>query len=208
VDRNSKGNLLLDVGGLLGGIVELLGTIETSEDGTSGSEVTDLLVGLQVLDALLLVRDNLGAAADLLEAEVRGSSATRDNEDGEEDGSLLLALGGVELELTLEGVLGSLLDLGQGDGSETNWGVNSDVLIEDLDVEVVLVLGVVGVNDDALIPLGFAASVLLDGGLLEGLLVGEIGGDLDIGVVLAHVLDIVQVISAVDNNFDGVGHGG
>lgn len=176
------------MGGLLGGIVDLLGTIEGTKDGSSGSDVTDLLVGLQVLDALLLVRDNLGAATDLLGADAGGGGATGENEDGEDDDSLFLALGGVELELTLEGMLRSLLDLGQGDGSETNWGVNSNVLIEDLDVEVVLVLGVEGVDDDVLLPIGLLASVLLDGGLLEGVLVGEIGGDLDIGVVLAEVL--------------------
>lgn len=188
VDRDSKANLLFDGGGLLGGIVDLLGSIETTEDASSDTEIRDLLVRLQGLDALLLIRDNLGAAPNLLEMDVGGSSATGENEDGEGDGSLLLAAGIVELELTLEGVLGSLLNLGQGDGSETNWGVNADIAVEDLDVEVVVMVRVEGVDGDVLLPLGVLASVLLDGGLLEGVLVGEIDGDLDIGVVLAEVL--------------------
>lgn len=123
-----KRNLLLNMGGLLGSIMDLLGGKETTDDESGSTDVGDLLVGLQGLDALLLVRDDLGAhIVGLGEVDLGGRLAGGDNEDREGNSSLFLALGGVELELTQEGVLGSLLDLAQGDGSETNWGVNSNV---------------------------------------------------------------------------------
>jgi hypothetical protein len=183
-----KINLLLNVGGLLGSIVNLLGGIKTTEDSGKDGSIGDVLVLLHGLDAGFLVRDDLGDYSGLGEVDLGGGLAGGDNEDREGDGSLFLALGGVELELTKEGVLGSLLDLSQGDGSEANWGVNAGVVIEDLDEEVVLALGLVSVEGEVLLEIGVTASVLLDSGLLEGLLVLEVGGHLDIGIVLAEAL--------------------
>lgn len=259
--RVAKRNLCLNVLGLLGSIVDLLGGKETTEDGSGHTNVIDLLVGLQGLDALLLLRDDLGAGVHgHLELHMRSGLAGGDNEDREGDGSLFLTLGSVELELTLESVVGGLLDLEQGDGGEANWGVNADIGLEDLDEEVVVALLVVGIKGEVLLVLGVAACVLLNGGLLVAILIGEVGGQLDIGIVLAHVLvgeereglegketrsvriclsfvqrvwkvkvegvkgkcgsgdrrqggmdtylDVVQALNAVDNDLNGLGHGG
>lgn len=49
-------------------------------------------------------------------------------------------------------------------------------------------LGVERLDNEVLLEIGVAASVLLDGGLLESMLIGKVGGDLDIGIVLSQVL--------------------
>jgi len=103
------------------------------------------------------------------------------------DHTLLLALGCEQVKLGRQDISGSLQDLAQGDGCESNGGIGRLLVIEDFDVQL-LVFGLEVLQGQGLVPDGALASVLLDGGLLERLVVLVVKGDLGIRVVLAKVL--------------------
>jgi hypothetical protein len=142
-----------------------------------------------------------------------GPSLTRpvgiDNGDDQGDGTLLLAISGEKIEVGIEGVIGGILDLVERNGSIANDLIKTSLLVEDLNVEIVVTALIVVIEDDDLIPLDVVASILLGRGGTEAVLVFLVNEEQGIGVVLAHVLNVLEAVGTFGFDVEGLlGHGG
>lgn len=185
--------------------MEGLGTEDGTSEESGSSNITSLLLAGKVVNASLLGRVELDKTADLgLGVGTLGLTGVDDN-DGEEDLTLLLALDGVEVEAATESMSLGGEDLVEGDGGEGDGLVETGLLIEDLDVEGFMLLGVVVGELQGLVPGGLLTGVLEGLGLC-GVLAVEAEGDAGIGVVLAEALDVLEVVGLVNGNLESVGH--
>lgn len=202
------GLLLLVVGDLLGilaGIMESLGTEDGTSEESGSSNITSLLLADEAVNASLLGRVELDETADLgLGVGTLGLAGVDDN-DREEDLTLLLALDGVEIEASTESMSLGGEDLVERDGGEGDGLIEAGLLIEDLEVKGLVLLGVVVGELQSLVP-GSLLTGVLEGLGLCGVLAVEAEGDAGIGVVLAETLDVLEVVSLVNGNLENVGH--
>jgi hypothetical protein len=204
------GSLLLFVLSLLGALVlvqEELGTDGKTGSSCKGGAISSRLLLLQGLDAVLVSRDDMGLTADFSRGVVTLGLAFGDDNNGQEDLTPLLATDGGEVETTTDGVSLGGEDLVEGDGGEGNGLISGGLLIDDLDVEVFMQLGVEVLEGEGLVPGGLLAGVLDGLGLLEVLAVGDVQGNASIGVVLAEALNILQMGGLVNGDLERVGHG-
>jgi len=189
------------------------GTLEkrsTTDESGHGSSITGVLQALLALDVLLVLFFSRRLTLDLgaIVGDVTSGLVGLDNGDGQGDRPLLLAVIVIKMELALEGLARCIGGLVERDGSKANDLISRSLLVVDINVEETVLGGIVVIEDHGLIPFDALASVLLDGGLLETLLVIDIKRELSIGVVLAKPLNIGEGIGVSGNDVDGVGHGG
>lgn len=178
-----------------------LATEETSteEQTTSNgglADVTGKSTVVKVLDALevTLVDLGLGGTGGLA---IETTAALE--RDGQVEVTGILTLEGEDLEETVEGTA-VLVDLVEGNAGEANDLVGSLLLVHDLKVKV----GLARVGDlEGLVPDGLLTSIVMGEGSLEGLLLGEVERELDVGVLLADVLSLVEVGGVLEVEVEG-----
>lgn len=142
---------------------EQIGSTNGSKaSGSSDTDILGRLLGLEGLDALLVLGHNLDTAADVRAAVARLGRVAEETEV-QGDLALLLTVGSKEVKVAAHG---AGLDLLQRDGGETDGGIASNVLLHDLDVEDTMFVGGT-LKDNGLVPGGVGTGVLVGLGLLE-----------------------------------------
>jgi len=202
------GSLLLLMSKLLlvvASVMEGLGTEESTANNSHGGKIGSLLLVLQSLDAGVVSSVELGLTADLSRGVVTLSLARGDDNNGQEDLTLLLAIDGVKVEASTDGVTLGGEDLVEGNGGEGNGLISGGLLVEDLDVELGLSLGVKALDGEGLVP-GDLLAGIVDGLGLDELSL-EVQANAGIGIVLAEALDILQTGSLVNGDLERLGHG-
>lgn len=149
----------------------------------SDTNILGSLAVLEGLDTLLVLGHEFDTAAGVGATVARLGGVA---EEAEVQGNLalLLAIGGEEVKLAAHG---AGLDLFQGDGSEANGGICTNVLFHDLDIEDAVLVGGT-LEDNGLVPGGVRTTVLVGLGLLKRLCVLDVERELGVGIVLAHGL--------------------
>lgn len=171
---------------------------ETSKGGSS--DISSLLLVGEGLDALLVSLIDMRGALDGLATRLdKGGVLAGDvvGSQGQVDLTLGFAAGGVDFKDTVEGSAGGMDDLVDGDGGKGNDGVGGGLLIHDLDKE----LWLAGEGEgERLVPGGGLAGILVDVSLLERFGVLEVGRELNIGVLLADGLDVLEVLGTMSGD--------
>jgi hypothetical protein len=131
-------------------------------NSSSDTNILGRLLGLEGLDALLVLGHDLDTAADV-GATVARLSRVAEETEVQGDLALLLTVGSKEVKLAAHR---AGLDLVQRDGSETDGGIAPNVLLHDLDVEDTVFVGG-ALEDNGLVPGGVGTGILVGLGLLE-----------------------------------------
>lgn len=170
--------LFVVIGNLVGQESDTQGR-KTAHD--SNTDIGSALLVLERLDALHVGLRDMRLAAS---KACGGKALTGDAAGTQGQGhlALLLAVGGVDGEGSVQDTAGSVKDLAQIDGGKTDNSISGGLLVHDLEEE--LGLAVEG-HVESLVPDRGLATVLVNKSLLDRLGVVDIEGELEVRVLLA-----------------------